>query len=183
MNFLLNVFFISLLFLFQTTILHSFTMFGVRPDMVLILTFLIAVSLGGDKGATAGFALGLIQDCLSSSIFGINAFSKGVVGFIFGNLREKIFFDNFFSRLIFVVLAALIDAAIILPVSLLTITNKAEASTILSKLLFSSVYTALAGPLFIQIFIFFSSKTSALLKKRHEGSGIREQLTIRPRYY
>ena len=178
MNVLLNIFFITLLFVFQTTILHSFTILGVRPDTVLILSFFIGVKLGGDRGVTSAFTLGLIQDCLSSNFLGTNALSKGVVGFIFGNLRDKIIFNHYFSRVIFVLLAAFIDAAIILLISFLTISNKAQVAIMFGKLLLSSVYSALTGPLFIKIFAFFGHKASALLKKKDGGLRIRSQLSV-----
>ncbi len=172
MNAALNIFFITLLFVFQTTILHSFTILGVRPDIVLILTFFIGVNLGEDKGTTLGFALGLIQDCLSSTLLGANAFSKGVVGFIFGYLRDKIIFENTFSQFTFILLASLIDAAIVSLILFLTTPDKTQATIVLKKLLLSSVYTSLVGPLFIFIFVFFRDKAVVFFKKRRRKSGI-----------
>lgn len=179
MNAALNIFFITLLFVFQTTILHNFTILGVRPDIVLILTFFIGVNLGEDKGAASGFALGLIQDCLSSTLLGANTFSKGVVGFIFGCLRDKIVFENTFSQFIFILLASLVDAAIISLILFLTISDKTQVAIVLNKLLLSSVYTALVGPVFILIFVFFRDKAVVFFKKRRRRSGIRGQLTMR----
>lgn len=175
MNAALNIFFITLLFVFQTTVLHSFTILGVRPDIVLILTFFIGVNLGEDKGGTLGFALGLVQDCLSSTLLGANAFSKGVVGFVFGYLRDKIFFENAFSQFAFILLASLIDTAIISLILFLTISDKTQAAIVLKKLLLSSVYTALVGPLFILIFVFFRDKTVVFFKRRRRVPRIRGQ--------
>ena len=158
MKVVLNIFFIILLFVFQTTLLHSFTILGVRPDIVLILTIFISANLGEDRGAISGFTLGLIQDCLSSNLLGANAFSKGVIGFIFGNLRDKIFFENTISQLAFILLASLIDAAIISLILFLTIPDKTQMSIVLNKLLLSSVYTTLVAPLFILIFVLYFQK-------------------------
>lgn len=172
MNALLNVFFIILLFVFQTTILHSFTIMGVRPDVILIFAFFAGGKLGEEKGAISGFTLGMIQDCLSSNLLGANAFSKGIIGFVFGYLRDKIVFENTFSQFIFIFFASLIDAAIILLISLLTIPDKEQAMIVLNNLLLSSVYTTLLGPFFILFFIFSKNKISSLLKKRSRKSRI-----------
>ncbi|HJP19275.1 MAG TPA: rod shape-determining protein MreD [Nitrospinota bacterium] len=176
MNVALNIFFIILLFVFQTTILHSFTILGVRPDIVLILTFFICVNLGEDRGAISGFGLGLIQDCLSSNLLGANAFSKGVVGFVFGYLRDKIFFENALSQFAFVLLASLIDAAIISLILFLTIPDKTQVTIVLNKLLLSSAYTTIVAPLFMLI---FKNKAVVSFKKRRRGAGLRGQLIIR----
>lgn len=179
MNAALNIFFITLLFIFQTTVLHSFTILGVRPDIVLILTFFIGVNLGEEKGATLGFALGFIQDCLSSTLLGANAFSKGIVGFVFGYLRDKIVFENAFSQFAFILLASLIDVAIISLILFLTISDKTQVAIVLNKLLLSSVYTTLVGPVFILIFVFFRDKAAVFFEKRRLGSGIRGQRIMR----
>jgi rod shape-determining protein MreD len=162
----LNFFLIILLFVFQTTLLHCCTILGVRPDVILILATFIGVRLGKAKGATAGFFLGLIQDCLSGVFLGPNAFSKGVVGFIFGNLRAKILFENFFTQIFCNMAAALIDGAIILIIFSLTILNKALVDVILSNLFLTAIYTALASPLFSKIFGFISKKTALLLPNK-----------------
>ncbi len=172
MNVVLNIFFVILLFVFQTTILHSFTILGVRPDIVLILTFFISVNLGEDRGAILGFILGLIQDCLSSNLLGANAFSKGVVGFIFGYLRDKIVFENAFSQFTFVLLASLVDAAIISLILFLTIPDNTQVAILFNKLLLSSVYTTIVAPLFILMFVFFRDKVVVFLKKRRRESWI-----------
>jgi rod shape-determining protein MreD len=151
------------LFVFQTTLLHCCTVLGVRPDVILILATFIGVRLGKTKGAIAGFFLGLIQDSLSGAFLGPNAFSKGVVGFIFGNLRTKILFENFFSQIFCNMAAALINGAIILIIFSLTILDKALVDINLKNLFLTAIYTALASPLFSQIFAFISKKAALLL--------------------
>lgn len=158
-----TVFLIILLFVFQTTVLHAFTISGVRPDIILIFSVFVGIKLRETRGAAAGFTLGLVQDSLSSGLLGANAFSKGIVGFAFGLLKDKIIFENIFSQVIFVLIATVIDTVIVLLISSLTINE--NVTTIFNKLLLSSIYTTLAGPLFIYVFIFVSSKASVFAKK------------------
>ncbi len=171
---LLNVFFIILLFVFQTTALHRVSFFGVRPDIILIFTIFLGFKLGEVKGAAVGFCLGFVQDCLSSSFLGPMAFSKGIIGFIFGSLRAKIFFENIIPQAICSLFGALIQTVIVLLIFLLTIFNKVQTEIVLNKLLIASVYTAITGPLFVHLFVFVTNKQSAYWNSnKHKSQKIR----------
>jgi hypothetical protein len=63
--------------------------------------------------------------------------------------------------------AALIDGAIILIIFSVTILNQALVDIVLNNLLLTAIYTALASPLFSQIFGFISKKTSLLLPNKN----------------
>lgn len=157
---LVHIFLVLFLFVFQSTLLHGFSVMYVRPDMILILASYMGVRLGEENGAITGFLLGLVQDSLSSALFGANAFSKGVIGFIFGNLRDKIVYDNIFSQFIFVFIATVIDGAIILLIFFMTKPENAQVDVLMNKLLLQSIYTTLIGPLFLQALIFFNKKNA-----------------------
>lgn len=178
--FFLNFIFIIILLLFQTTILHEFTIYSVRPDCFLILTTLIGIKSGEVKGAAAGFGLGFLQDCLSSSFLGINAFSLGVIGFVFGNLRAKLFFENVFPQVVCTLSAALIKTVIVFFIFLLTTLNKAQAEIVLNKLLLSAVYSALAGPLFIYVFNFISNKMALKMESNRPRSLDKRLIATKP---
>lgn len=170
MNTLLHIFLIILLLVFQTTFLHSFTVLNVRPDTILIFAAFVGMKLGGENGALAGFVLGLAQDSLSSGLLGANALSKGIIGFIFGNLRDKIVFENTFSQVLFILFASFIDMAITLPILFLASSGKAAVVIILKKQILSCIFSALTGPLFIKIFIFAHKKLPSIFKKWDHGS-------------
>lgn len=177
LNVLLNIFFITIIFVFQNTIIYSFTILDVRPDIILILVAFIGFYLGEDKGAIMGFLLGFIQDCLSTGLLGANAFSKGVIGFIFGNLRGKIMFGNALSRVIFILSACFIDSLVILLISFLTGLNEEAMATILKKLLFAAVYTSLTAPFLLEIFLLINKKKHGGLSKVKKSTDLKYSLT------
>jgi rod shape-determining protein MreD len=57
---------------------------GVSPDIPLILTVLLAIRQGAERGCLVGFGLGLIQDLMGSGLVGVQALTKSLVGFLTG---------------------------------------------------------------------------------------------------
>lgn len=62
---------------------------NVVPDLLLILTVVIALLEGRFEAIIAGFVLGLLFDWISSDIVGTNALSKMLVGFIAGSFHRE----------------------------------------------------------------------------------------------
>ncbi|MBN1131365.1 MAG: rod shape-determining protein MreD [Chitinispirillaceae bacterium] len=77
-------------FVLQTTLVPALTVFGVRPDLLMIALFLLAVRTGQMTSVWAGFFLGLAQDLYAPSILGQNALSKAVAGFFAGFFNERV---------------------------------------------------------------------------------------------
>jgi rod shape-determining protein MreD len=86
LNFLL--FFIAV-YIVQTVVLSRFAIFGVRPDLFLIITTLIAVTYGAEEGLILGFFFGIFQD-LSSGLIPINMFTKALLGYLVGTFKESV---------------------------------------------------------------------------------------------
>lgn len=72
---------------FQKLLLDRLTLFGTKPDVMLLLTVWIARREGGSIGTSAGFFIGLIMDLLQGTL-GLESFAKTVSGFVAG------FFSN-----------------------------------------------------------------------------------------
>lgn len=70
----------------QTTVVPIVAFGGVVPDIPLVLTVLVALRRGSELGLVTGFGFGLAQDLLGGGLLGIQALSKGVIGFWAGGL-------------------------------------------------------------------------------------------------
>lgn len=70
----------------QTTVVPAFTFGGIVPDIPLVLTILVGLRRGPELGLLTGFGFGVAQDLLGGGLLGIQAISKGVVGFWAGGL-------------------------------------------------------------------------------------------------
>jgi rod shape-determining protein MreD len=74
---------------FQTTLFSSgLRVFGVMPDLCLVLTVAVAFHQGPERGAVFGFAAGFATDLFLSTPLGLSALSFTVVGYGVGLLQS-----------------------------------------------------------------------------------------------
>lgn len=75
----------------QTTVFSAgLRVFGVMPDLGLVLTVAVAYYLGADRGAAFGFVTGLAVDLFLSTPLGLSALSFALVGYGIGGLKTGI---------------------------------------------------------------------------------------------
>jgi rod shape-determining protein MreD len=74
---------------FQTTVFSAgLRVFGVVPDLGLVVTIAVAFYLGPERGAAFGFAAGLAIDLFLSTPLGLSALSFALVGYGVGVLQS-----------------------------------------------------------------------------------------------
>lgn len=161
---IVGIFTVVFIFLFslQTSLMSYFSVGGVTLDLALILTVYCGVLLKGDRGIWVGFAIGLIQDCLSGSLLGVNTLSKSVIGFTFSTLKDKLMVVGFVPISVILLAASFFDGF----VYYLTMTalHKAQIpfSFLFNTLLIYAMYNALVGPV---LFFFINWSKKRLLRK------------------
>ncbi|MFH1723403.1 MAG: rod shape-determining protein MreD [Elusimicrobiota bacterium] len=79
-----------------------FPLFGLAPQVLLILTIAVASSSGPVAGQCFGFAWGLFLDVLSAHVFGANALGLTLVGYFIGMLRRQMDVASAPSQIVFV---------------------------------------------------------------------------------
>lgn len=79
---------VVLAFVLQISVLPQLKLFGVQPDLILVLAIVVAVQEGPIPGAIVGFFGGLLQDLASPQVLGVGAFSKAVVAFLAGTMKD-----------------------------------------------------------------------------------------------
>lgn len=72
------------LLLLQTTFIPLLSLGGMVPDLLLIWVVYTGLKRGQIETTIAGFAVGLLQDLVSTQFFGLAALSKTVAGFLSG---------------------------------------------------------------------------------------------------
>ncbi len=145
MPILIFIFFTILIFTIQTTVLRYISIAGVTPDIILIFTVYAGLRQGKEKGITTGFILGLIQDSLSAGIMGVNALSKGLLGFIVGDIREKIMSENTITQCFFIFIATIFDGLIVLLISETIFPEDLGGRISLRPLLSRALYNSIIG--------------------------------------
>ena len=76
--------------LLQTTVFSQITLAGAKPQLMYLLTIVMAVLEGPATGATAGFVSGMAQGFLLNEPKGITALALTLLGYVVGLLRQYI---------------------------------------------------------------------------------------------
>ena len=90
MRILIWVFVMLLSVSLQSTVVPVLSFGGVRPDFVLVVTVLAALSGGRETGVLCGAVGGLLQDLLSVGPFGVHTLTKMTLGLLMGFYERKV---------------------------------------------------------------------------------------------
>ena len=76
--------------LLQSTVFAQLKLLGVRPELLYLVTIIIAILEGPQEGAVVGFAGGMAQDFMLNQPKGITALTLTLVGYAAGLARQYI---------------------------------------------------------------------------------------------
>jgi rod shape-determining protein MreD len=76
--------------LLQSTLFWNLKLLGVRPELMFLITIVIAILEGPNQGAITGFAAGLAQDFMLNQPKGITALTLTLVGYAAGLARQYV---------------------------------------------------------------------------------------------
>jgi rod shape-determining protein MreD len=76
--------------LLQSTVFSQIKLLGVKPELMYLVTIVIASLEGPNEGAVAGFAGGMAQDFLLNQPKGITALTLTLLGYAVGLARQYI---------------------------------------------------------------------------------------------
>jgi len=92
----------------QTLLLEPFKFGGIKPDLGLILSYLIGLGWGRNRGLFWGLLLGGVQDLFSIGFVGPHLVFKGLIGFGTGLLETFFLYFSLQAHAIVVFLISLI---------------------------------------------------------------------------
>lgn len=145
-------FFFLTVFSVQTAFLELFSFGGVRPDLILILAVYCGIHFQGNGGIGVGCALGFAQDCLSGGLLGVNTLSKGLIGYFFSVLKNKIMVDGLVPISFFLAVSSLFDAMVFSLSWTLLLKGESSSGHLFSSFFVYAGYNALVGPILFFIF-------------------------------
>ncbi len=82
--------------------------FDINPDFLLIIIILHSLNYGEYKGVWFGFIIGLLEDALSGTLFGLNAFIFTLISWLTGVYKRYIFISDIVAFIIYIILATII---------------------------------------------------------------------------
>jgi rod shape-determining protein MreD len=83
----------------QGTLLGPVSVVGIRPDLFLLLVFVLSPRLAPEVATLQGFAIGLTQDALSGGPLGLRAFICSLMGFVTARLSHDLYTDKPLAQL------------------------------------------------------------------------------------
>jgi rod shape-determining protein MreD len=88
--------------LVQVALVNRMGLWGVRPDLTVLLIVFLGLRRGPVVGTLLGFFLGLLQDLLVPSTLGMNMLAKSCLGYLLGKLSGNLLLGGlgFYSAVI-----------------------------------------------------------------------------------
>jgi len=74
----------------QIAAINRISLFGIRPDLTVLVVVSVALRRGSLTGTLVGFLVGLLQDLLVPSTLGMNMLAKSILGFAAGRLGQNL---------------------------------------------------------------------------------------------
>jgi rod shape-determining protein MreD len=104
---------ILLAFVLQTVAARYVPFLAAHLDLFTVVAAGFGLARGRMTGMVAGASAGLLQDAFSGGFLGYNGISKTTVGYLSGIVGRHLIIRGFSSRILFFVLATLLDLGIL----------------------------------------------------------------------
>ena len=114
MKVLRNILLVMIALLVQSTLFGRFDIYGVRPDLALLVLLFIANTTGPVGNIWYGFLIGLLQDVYSPEYLGFNTLTMSITGFFLGFVREQFTVEKGAVRLLVTFIVCLAHDALYL---------------------------------------------------------------------
>lgn len=82
-------------YILQTSLVDGIQIYGIKPNLIIIITISYALVRGRRDGAILGAILGLILDIMSGKIIGLFALLGLYLGYIIGSLNKNLYKENY----------------------------------------------------------------------------------------
>lgn len=161
MRFYVLVLMLAVALFLQVTLLNFVALWGVKPNLVLIIVAFNAFLRGSREGALVGFLGGLFEDLAAGSYIGMNALSTMAAGYLVGLTESKLYKDSSLMVVFLVWLSSFVSQSINYVLLLMTDVYVSPGTALFSVIIPAATYTALLAPLFYRKF--FRSNHDGLL--------------------
>ncbi len=98
--------------LIQVGVATEISVGRVKPDILLVATICWALLEGPSRGALFGFFGGLLEDAFTTAVMGVGAFAKTILGYMGGELRQRIVSKSILWPVVIVFLGSILHELI-----------------------------------------------------------------------
>lgn len=106
-KFIISIVILVSLTILQSTLFPKLAFLRTVPDFACIFLIFLSYSVGNFRGQMLGFITGITMDFLSLSPFGFYAFSRTIIGYVFGSMKGKLFIDPVLVPFVFALFTTL----------------------------------------------------------------------------
>jgi len=138
--------FALLALLLQTAVFPGLTAGRAAPDLLLILCVYLGLHQHSAAGAFGAFLLGYLEDAVSGSVIGLNAFAMCLVYLLVYLTSRHLWVDNAISKIVVVFIAAAVKTAAVLTLVAVFLSEERVWTTLLPRLSIEAVLAALLSP-------------------------------------
>lgn len=100
-------------YILQTTIIPSFELWGVFPNLILVLICCFAFLGGSKDGIITGVSLGLLSDFAYGRVIGLYTLLGLYLGLFAGRFNKRFFKDNYLVALVFMIVCTFVYESIV----------------------------------------------------------------------
>jgi rod shape-determining protein MreD len=129
----------------QVAVMPHLRLFGVVPDLGLVLAVAVAYYDGAESAAVVGFVTGLGYDLFLSTPVGASALAYSVTGYLTGVVQAGLIRSSRWLPLALGGLGGLVGGLLFVGIAILAGTDSLITSSTLSVVVRSAVYDALAA--------------------------------------
>jgi len=133
--------------LLQSTVFAQLRLLGVRPELLMLVTIVLALLEGPAEGAVVGFVCGLAQDMFLNQPKGITALTLTLLGYGVGMAQQYITSPSPLVPTVVVAIATALGMAFYEVVSFLLGTFDQPASHGVRVALLTALYNAILTPI------------------------------------
>lgn len=165
-----NILLISLVLLVQSTLFGRYDLYGVRPDIALIVLIFLSNEASPVGCICYGFFIGFLQDVYTPEYLGYNTFSMTIMAFLLSKIHERLTVENYMVKLFATFFACMIHDAVYL-----SLYTQFELSVLVSLLVRESlpgaVYTSVLAVLLVRIWQWVQCGGLLIVVRELLGSG------------
>jgi rod shape-determining protein MreD len=130
----------------QTSLFARVTLFGVSPDLILVVVISLALLEGPSTGAASGLGGGLLRDFLLEAPKGLTGLAYLIVGYAVGSVRPYVQSTSVFLPVSAMFVGSLAASSLYVILSLLLGRQLEPWDRVAQVILFTAVYNMLLAP-------------------------------------
>lgn len=133
--------------LLEATWLPLISIQHVTPDLLLVMVVYFAITEGAERGMYTGLLGGIFQDASTNTTVGHHVLCLVVVGFVVGNMANRLITDNPYVKTVTVLVASIAHGILYVLIEYVQTVDAEAVYTMSLSIMPQAFYTAVVTPI------------------------------------